>query len=173
MKVAVLDRDGIINIDYGYVYEISEFEFVDGIFDLTSRLQKNDYSLIVCTNQSGIGRGYYSKKKFEIVNAWMLNVFKKKGIKILDTFYCPHIPDDNCNCRKPLPGLFFKASEKYNIDFSNSIMIGDKYSDIIASSKIGIKNRILVNKKLLNRQNLNLATMIVGDLKELKNFDKI
>ena len=145
MKALFLDRDGVINVDHGHVSEIKDFVFMDGIFDLCKYYINNDYSVIIVTNQTGIGLGLYSLEDFLKVNNYMLDEFKKNGINILDVFYCPHNPNIDCECRKPKPKMFFWACDKYDIDLANSIMIGDKITDAIAAYNAGIKNIYLIN----------------------------
>ena len=152
-KALFLDRDGIINIDYGYVYEISQFEFVDGIFDLCLTAQKKGYDIFIVTNQSGIARGYYNIEDFNQLTTWMLSQFDEQNIYIKDVYYCPHHPSKGsneykmeCLCRKPAPGMLIRACEQYDIDLANSILIGDKLSDMEAAQNAGINKRILVNE---------------------------
>jgi len=146
-SIVFMDRDGVINIDTGYPHKIEEFLFNKGIFSSAKYLIKLGYEIIIVTNQSGIGRGYFQLEDFIILNNWMLNQFKKNKIEILDVFYCPHSPDDDCFCRKPKPGLFKQALRKYNIDVKKSWMIGDKFDDIIAANYAGIENNILITSK--------------------------
>ena len=143
-KVIFLDRDGIINEDKSYVHKIEDFEFCSGIFETLKRFQELGYMLIIVTNQSGIGRGYYTQKDFDLLNNWMLNELKNEGIDITKVYYCPHDPNENCNCRKPNPGMLQYAKDKFNIDIKSSWMIGDKISDIEAANNLGIKNTILL-----------------------------
>jgi D-glycero-D-manno-heptose 1,7-bisphosphate phosphatase len=143
-KTIFLDRDGVINIDKKYLYSIDEFEFIEGIFDACKFFLSLNYSIVIITNQSGIGRGYYTKKDFETLNMWMINEFKKNEINILDVLYCPHLPNANCICRKPKPGMLFDAKNKHHIDFETSWLIGDSENDIIAANNAGIKNTIIV-----------------------------
>lgn len=142
-KALFLDRDGVINIDYGHVFTIKNFHFIKGIFELCNYFQNEGYIIIVITNQAGIGKGLYSLKEFKKINNWMIKQFKKKGIIISRTYYCPHVPEDHCNCRKPSPGMLIEAIKEYNIDVTRSYLIGDKDSDIIAAISAGIKNTIL------------------------------
>ena len=109
IKTIFLDRDGVINKELNYLYKIEDFEFIDGVFETCKYLITLDYKIIVITNQSGISRGYYTEKDFQIINNWMLSEFKKNGVSILDVFYCPHLPDSNCTCRKPKPGMLLEA----------------------------------------------------------------
>jgi len=144
IKTIFLDRDGVINKEINYLHKIEDFEFIDGVFEACQYLKSLDYKIIVITNQSGISRGYFTEKDFQIITNWMLAEFKKKDIKILDVFHCPHLPDSNCNCRKPMPGMLLKAKHKHNIDMQSSWLIGDTEVDIIAANSSGITNTILV-----------------------------
>ena len=150
-KALFLDRDGIINIDHGYVYQSENFEFVDGIFSLCQLAQEKGYQLIVITNQSGIGRGKYSVEQFEHLTQWMKQQFRDKGITINAVYYCPHHPTKakneylvECNCRKPAPGMILQAAQEHNIEMSNSIFVGDKVSDMQAAEAAGINKRVLL-----------------------------
>ena len=143
-KAVFLDRDGVINVDKHFVHKIEDFELKRGIVELLQYLTTQNYKLFVVTNQSGIGRGLYKEEDFQIVNEWMLGKFEQQGVSILDVFFCPHGPDDNCYCRKPKPGLFIDAKEKYDIDMNKSWMIGDKEADIEAANNAGISQTILV-----------------------------
>ena len=144
IKTIFLDRDGVINKEINYLHKISDFEFIDGIFDALKYFQKLDYQIIIITNQSGISRGYYNENDYQVLTKWMLERLHEKGNSILDVFHCPHEPKSNCECRKPKPGMIEQAKEKYNIDIKNSWMIGDKEIDIQAANAAGIKNTILV-----------------------------
>jgi D-glycero-D-manno-heptose 1,7-bisphosphate phosphatase len=145
LKQAIfLDRDGVINKEKNYLYKIEEFEFIDGVFEACAYLTNLGFKIIIVTNQSGISRGYYSEKDFQIINQWMINQFNKRNIDILDVFYCPHSHDSGCNCRKPKPGMLLKAQKKHNIDMEKSWLIGDKEDDITAANNAGIFNTIIV-----------------------------
>ena len=150
MRALFLDRDGVINIDYGYVYDKQNFVFVDGIFDLCRTGISNDYKIIIITNQSGIARGYFSEEDFLKLNSWMLKIFKEKGIKISQTYYCPFHPvhglgrykrDDHC--RKPSPGMILKAEEEHKLNLKESVLIGDKATDVQAGKRAGVKYNLL------------------------------
>ncbi len=132
-RAIFLDRDGVINVDKGYVCKIDDFEFTEGVFEALREFQKRGFLLIVVTNQSGIGRGLYSSEDFKTLTAWKLDELKKRDIFIDEIYHCHHDPDSGCECRKPAPGMLLKAKEKFNIDMQNSWMIGDKKSDIDAA----------------------------------------
>jgi len=134
-KALFLDRDGTINVDYGYVYQPEKFKLIDGIVDLCLKAQEKDYLIIVITNQSGIARGYYTDDEFQKLNDYMISLFASKGIKITDVFYCSEL---NGPRRKPECGMFIEAMKKYNIDMAKSVSIGDKERDIEAGHKAGV-----------------------------------
>lgn len=146
MKVAFLDRDGVINEDLGYVHKIEDFHFTRGCIGALRELQKKGFALIVVTNQSGIGRGYYSEQDYQQLTAWYLNELSEAGVVVTDVFHCPHSPDEQCECRKPKSGLFLQAADKYSINFSQSLMIGDKASDIDAANAAGIQQTYLLER---------------------------
>ena len=172
VKTVFLDRDGVINKEVGYLHKIQDFEFINGVFEACLYFQSLNYQIIVVTNQSGIGRGYYDEDDFHIINNWMLGQFKNKGIEILDVFFCPHDPESNCDCRKPKPGMFNQANEKHDIDMEKSWMIGDKEADVAAANSAGIKNTILVKSgHTIDEENSN-ARFILGSIDKAKEIIK-
>jgi len=141
-KALFLDRDGIINIDHGYVSRIEDFEFSPDIFKLLHLFKKESYLFFIVTNQSGIGRGYYSEKDFQTLTLWMTNALQAQGINIEKVYHCPHAPETHCNCRKPAIGMIEETAKKYTLDMSQSWMIGDKQSDIDFARHAGIAHTI-------------------------------
>lgn len=170
IKVAFLDRDGVINHEVGYLHKIEDFKFIDGVFDACVHLQTLGYQIIIITNQSGIARGYYTEKDFEIVNTWMLEKFKQKGVDILDVFFCPHGPDSTCNCRKPQPGMLLQARDKYSVNMKKSWMIGDKEADIKAAYAANINNTILVRSGHLIDEKVSSAQFILDSIKQVQTI---
>lgn len=135
-KAVFLDRDGTINIEKNYLYKIEDFEFLPGVFEALKLIQKKGYLLIIISNQSGIGRGFYTEKDFEVLTDWMLKKLKLEGIIINGIYYCPHHPNAskqkykiNCRCRKPGIAMFEKAIEDFNIELEKSYVVGDKFRD--------------------------------------------
>lgn len=174
MKRAIfLDRDGVINIDKGYVSKIEDFKFIDGVIKSLKKLQNAGFLLIIITNQSGIGRGYYSLEDFEKLTNWMLEELKKSGVFIEKVYFCPHSPDENCECRKPSSGMIKEALKEFNIDPKNSWMVGDKQSDILAAFGAGVLNFIYVGDEKIT-QNVHFFSSLkdgLGEiLKDLKWF---
>lgn len=165
-KIIFLDRDGVINHEVGYLHKIEDFRFIDGVFAACLYFQSLGYKIVVVTNQSGIGRGYYQVQDFEAVNTWMLTQFKAQGVNILDVFFCPHGPEDGCECRKPKPGMLLQAKEKHDIDMPKSWMIGDKEADVKAANAAGIGHTILVKSgHNIDEQNSN-AEHILDSIKQ-------
>ncbi len=152
-KALFLDRDGVINIEKNYLYKQEDFEFVDGIFDLCRYFQKRGFEIVIVTNQSGICRGYYSEEDFEKLTEWMEAEFAKEGIKIAKTYHCPHHPDftGSCSCRKPEPGMFLQAKEELVLDMPNSVIVGDKLSDLEAARRAGVQRGYLFDGKTIKR----------------------
>lgn len=154
MKKAVfLDRDGVINIDFGYTSKPEEFNFYEGVFAACRRFQTLGYQLIVVTNQSGIARGYYTEADFELLCDWMIARFQDENVDITGIYHCPHHATEgygefkvDCQCRKPKPGMLLAAAKEHDIDLSASIMIGDKISDMEAGRAAGVKKCILINE---------------------------
>lgn len=143
-KAFFLDRDGVINEDYGYISSVDDFEFKDGIFPVLQTLSGKGYALIVVTNQSGIGRGYYSRECFQELTTWMTRKLSEKDIHLTDVYSCPHSPENNCNCRKPAPGMLLRAIREHGISPEHSWMLGDKPSDMSAAAAAGIRQRVLL-----------------------------
>lgn len=158
-KTLFIDRDGIVNIDHGYTYKIDSFEFMPGIFEMLSLFQSNGYQLFIVTNQSGIGRGYYTLDDFEKLTAWMLKKLDAQGITIKKVFYCPHRPEDQCHCRKPEIGMIEQALKSFDIDLKHSWMIGDKQSDIDLAHRANITKSIAIGDHTIHKATLNFKTV--------------
>jgi len=152
-KALFLDRDGVINVERNYVYRIEDFEFVPGIFGVCRSAQDAGLVPIVITNQAGIGRGYYTEDDFQRITAWMLDQFWSRGIRIGRVYHCPFHPTAGIGeyrresfDRKPNPGMILKASDDFALDLANSVLVGDKDSDLEAGHAAGVGH----NLKLLH-----------------------
>lgn len=154
MKVAFLDRDGVINIDTGYISSWKEFNYIPGTKRAMRKISDLGYEIIIITNQSGIARGIIELRDLKNMHIKLKEDLKSQNIKILDIFFCPHHKDGsiekysiNCSCRKPLPGLFNNAIKKYDINLKKSFSVGDKTSDITAAKAAGIKINYLLTSQ--------------------------
>lgn len=139
-----LDRDGTINKEVNYLHKIEEFEILPSVIEGLQALQDKGFLLIIVSNQSGIARGYFTEEDLNVLNRNILSILREKGIIINDVLCCPHLEDGIvpeytkvCNCRKPKPGLLYRAQQKYNINLASSYMIGDKLSDIETGKNAG------------------------------------
>jgi len=159
-KALFLDRDGVINVDHGYVYEIENFTFNEGIFELLYLFIEKNYKLFIVTNQSGIGRGYYTEEAFLALTDFMLREFEKRGIKIEEVAYCLHAPEDNCGCRKPATGMVDTILSDYSIDLKKSWLIGDKQSDIDLANNALIGETIAIGKNIIIGSSLSFKTIL-------------
>ena len=146
-KAVFIDRDGTINVNIEYLDDPNNFKMYPGVAKGIKLLKKNGFKIIVITNQSGIARGYFSKETLEKIHKKMENELSKKGAKVDAIYYCPHHPDDNCDCRKPETGLFKKAFKDFNIDSFKSYLIGDRMLDIEAGYKMGLKTVLVPEDK--------------------------
>ena len=172
IKTIFLDRDGVINKEVEYLFRISDFEFIDGIFETCLYFQKLGYEIVIVTNQSGIARGYYNENDYHKLTEWMLGQFNNNGINILDTFYCPHGPESLCECRKPKPGMLIEAKDKYNISMNDSWMIGDSESDIKAANAAGISKTILVRSGHLIDESNSSSKFTIDSIMQSKEVIK-
>ncbi len=151
-----LDRDGVINIDKNYVYKVENLEFIPGSIKALEILQNKGYLLFIVTNQSGIGRGYYSEEDYLKLRKKINEILLDKNIMITEELYCPHHPDKNCKCRKPNPYHINQLIEKYDLDKKKCYMIGDKTSDIKAGENAGIKTILVKTGKAGNDKKYNI-----------------
>lgn len=155
-KVVFLDRDGIINVkpsEHGYVTSWEEFMFMPGITESLREISKLGFKLVVLTNQQGVGKGILSESTLNEIHGNMLQVLSSQGVQIERVFYCPHLQEDNCFCRKPKPGLFFRAQNELSldIDFANSYFVGDSESDILAGEQVDLKTIFLGDDNTLRQ----------------------
>jgi D-glycero-D-manno-heptose 1,7-bisphosphate phosphatase len=144
-KVLFLDRDGVINVDHGYVHTAAQTQWVPGIFELCAAARDAGYAPIVVTNQAGIARGYYTEAQFVAYTRWVHGQFAQRGVPLLATYYCPHHPQAGigayrvaCDCRKPGPGMLLAAAKDFGLRLGECVLIGDMPSDLQAAAAAGV-----------------------------------
>ena len=144
-KVVFIDRDGVINKDSpDYIKSWKEFEFLPGSINAIKLLTEAGFHQIIITNQSAVNRKFISRKILEEMHRKMVTAITSEGGKITDIFYCPHTPEDHCDCRKPKPGLIARAIHTHKINLVDSIMIGDSAKDVQCGMLAGCNKTILV-----------------------------
>ena len=151
-RALFLDRDGVINVNHGYVHTPERTDWVPGIFERARAARAAGRVLVVVTNQAGIARGYYDRARFEDYTRWMHERFAREGAPLLATYYCPHHPDAGigelkvaCGCRKPAPGMLLEAARRHRLDLAASVMLGDKPSDAEAARNAGVGRYVPVS----------------------------
>ncbi|HEX5287196.1 MAG TPA: D-glycero-beta-D-manno-heptose 1,7-bisphosphate 7-phosphatase [Polaromonas sp.] len=151
-KAAFLDRDGVINLDRAYVHKWEEFEFVPGAVDAMRRLKQAGYALVVVTNQSGLARGMYTEEQYQTLTAHMRQALAEAGAEVDAVYHCPHHPKGKvpqlaveCDCRKPAPGMILRAARDLGLSLADSILVGDKSSDIEAARAAGVGRAFMVH----------------------------
>ena len=178
MKSVFLDRDGVINVDKGYVHKVEDFEFYPNVFKALKMLRNAGYKLFIVTNQSGIAVGYYTEEDLLKLTDYMLKEFEKEGIKIEKVYYCPHHENGiverysfKCDCRKPESGMIKQAIKEFGIDPSKSYLIGDKENDILAAHKEGIKAALVKTGQGMKYIDTTTADFIGDDILDVvENF---
>ena len=180
-KIVFFDRDGVVNLeDAPYGYEISKFYFAPGFMELFFTLKKQNAICVMVTNQSGIHRGIFTEQDLQKLNQFIQDCISAnltlplreakvnpKNIGFDGIYFCPHTPNENCECRKPKAKMFFDAIKDLHLDMQNSetFMLGDRDIDMQAALKAGVKNRILISKEKSEN-----ATMCAKDLKDSLRF---
>lgn len=178
-KAIFLDRDGTLNIDYGYVHEIDNFKFIDGAIDTLRELKKMGYMLVLVTNQSGIARGYFSEDQFLQLTEWMDWSLAEQDVDLDGIYYCPHHPEgkdeykEDCDCRKPKPGMLLQAIKELKIDPTQSIMVGDKVEDLKAGIGAKVKMNVLVRTgKPVTEEGERVADYVLDSIVDLPRILK-
>ena len=140
-----LDRDGTLNYDRGYTHKISDWQWLPGALEAIAAFKRAGWPIVVVSNQSGIARGLYTRAQLAELETWVNSDLAARGLQITGWRYCPHGPNDHCDCRKPKPGLILKACADFDLDASLSWMIGDRLSDIKAGCASGCNCGMVLN----------------------------
>lgn len=144
VKALFLDRDGTINEEVHYLHRPEDFRFVPGIVGLCRAAQAAGYGIVVVTNQSGIARGYYTESDYRVLTEHMEKLFAEQGVRLMGVLHCPCL-DDSHPDRKPNPGLFLQARDRWGIDMAGSLSLGDKERDVAAGIAAGVGRNYLLS----------------------------
>ncbi len=181
-RACFLDRDGVVIVDKDYLSDVNEVQLTENAAQAIKKLNDANYIVIIVSNQSGVARGYFSESSIDGVHQQIRELISARSGAVIDKFYyCPHHKHGtvapyniDCNCRKPKLGMFEKAIKDFEIDLENSIMVGDKISDVLAGNNIGCKKSYLVKTghgteelaKFSASENSNLKFTVTKDLTE-------
>ena len=170
-----LDRDGTLNVDHGYVHEIDNFQFIDGVIEAMRELKNMGFALVLVTNQSGIARGMFTEDQFMQLTEWMDWSLADRDVYLDGIYYCPHHPEGSvaeyrqeCDCRKPQPGMLLSAQKELHIDMAASYIVGDKPDDMQAGAAAGVGTKVLVRTgKPVTPEGEAVADWVVNSLADL------
>jgi D-glycero-D-manno-heptose 1,7-bisphosphate phosphatase len=171
LKAVFLDRDGVINVDKGYIHRWENFEFLPGAIEAMRRFEQAGFALIVVTNQSGIARGFFSVVQYEDLTSKIRRYLTHQGVHLTAIYHCPHYKDGviedlsiQCACRKPEPGMLLQAMHDYDLDMAQSVLVGDKIADIEAARAAGVAKAFLVAPGMDDSNLVDGAESVVGSL---------
>lgn len=143
-RAVLLDRDGTLNAEVGYVTHPDQLILIDGAAQAVADLCHAGWLVIVFTNQAGIGKGLYSEADLAAVHAKLTREIQSAGGHLSGIYYCPHAPDSGCDCRKPLPGLLRRAAQDYGLDLTQCVVVGDSHRDIEAGQAVGCRTVLVL-----------------------------
>jgi D-glycero-D-manno-heptose 1,7-bisphosphate phosphatase len=159
-RIIFLDRDGVINRDSSeYIKSWAEFQFLPRSIEALRVLKQHRFKVFVVTNQSAVGRGLITRGELLQMHAKMMTEIEAGGGLIQDIFFCPHLPQDRCGCRKPEPGLILAAHRKYSLALSQAYLVGDSAEDIECASRANCGNAILVKTGNSSQAERSLAAI--------------
>ncbi len=172
-KFIILDRDGVINHDSDqFIKSPEEFKPIEGALEAIARLAQNGYRVVIATNQSGLGRGLFDVDTLNKIHNKMHQLLSPLGGGVTAIFFCPHTPDDQCNCRKPKEGLFKEIATTFDIDLTNIPAVGDSLRDLEAAAAVGCAPVLVLTgkgQKTFAENNLPLGTVVFPDLAAFAN----
>jgi D-glycero-D-manno-heptose 1,7-bisphosphate phosphatase len=150
-RALFLDRDGVVNVEVGYLYQAKDVVFVEGVFSLCRTAMRLGYRLVVVTNQAGIARGYYSEAAFEDLMAWMRAELRREGVELDAVYFCPFHPEHGIGQykrehedRKPGTGMLRRGANEFGLELSACVLVGDRCSDIAAANAAGLRQAFLI-----------------------------
>ncbi|MGB0503833.1 MAG: D-glycero-beta-D-manno-heptose 1,7-bisphosphate 7-phosphatase [Thalassolituus sp.] len=175
MKLIILDRDGVLNQDSdAYVKSVDEWIAIPGSAEAVGKLCASGYTVAVATNQSGLARGYFTPADLDAMHEKMITLVAQHGGKFAHIAFCPHGPDDHCDCRKPLPGLIHQIESALGVSAQDAWMVGDSIRDLEAGVAAGCKTALVrTGKGRKSEHKLTLEASTYNDLKDAPVFDNL
>lgn len=158
-----LDRDGTLNKEIGYLSRVEDLVLLPGVPKAIRALNERALPAIVITNQSGIGRGYYTEAAMQRVHDALAVRLAREGCHLDGFYHCPHHPDAGCDCRKPAPGMLIRAARERNIDLAASFVVGDKITDLQAGQRVGCRTVLILTGYGAEQQNTDFPVDFVAD----------
>lgn len=153
MKIIVLDRDGVINLDSEqFIKKPDEWKPIPGSLEAIARLNESGWRVVIASNQSGLGRGLFDMDTLNAINEKMTKALGQVGGRIDAIFFCPHTADSTCDCRKPKPGMFLQIAERFNADMKGVPVVGDSLRDLQAGAAVGCKPYLVLTGKGVKTQ---------------------
>jgi D-glycero-D-manno-heptose 1,7-bisphosphate phosphatase len=148
MKIIVLDRDGVINLDSDqFIKSPDEWKPIPGSLEAIARLNEANWRVVVASNQSGVGRGLFDMDTLNAINEKMVKAIGQVGGRLDAIFFCPHAADSPCDCRKPKPGMFLQIAERFNVSLEGMPVVGDSLRDLQAGVAVGCKPYLVLTGK--------------------------
>ncbi len=173
MKLIILDRDGVINqASEHFIKSPAEWKPLPGSLDAIARLTQAGYKIAVATNQSGVGRGFFTMATLNAIHAKMIKAAQEAGGRIDAVFYCPHTMADGCHCRKPAPGMLEEIGQRFQVTLSNVVVVGDSLRDLQAAATVGAKPCLVRTGKgarVIDDAQLPAGTQVFDDLSACVN----
>jgi len=161
-----LDRDGTLLHDPGYLHRIEDYALLPGVAAGLAELQSAGRALAIVTNQSGLGRGYYAPADYEALQAKLISDLETRGVRIEATYFCPHLPDARCNCRKPATGMLQRAERELGADLARSWVIGDAATDAELALAAGCRAVCVRTGKPISPEELPPGVALTDDLRQ-------
>lgn len=162
-----VDRDDTLIVDVGYCKHPDRIQLLPGVVEGLRKLYRAGIAIIVVTNQSGVGRGFFTEDDLSAVHARLRSELEASGVSLRAIYYCPHLPEDGCSCRKPRPGLLLQAALEMNLNLKTCFMIGDRELDLLAGRAAGTRTILVSSKDLRELTDVeHMADFVVNDLVE-------
>lgn len=168
MSFIILDRDGVINVNSAeYIKSPEEWHAIPGALDAIAQLNRAGFRILIVTNQSGVARGYYDIDTLDAIHEKMTRELASVGGYIEEIFFCPHHPDEACDCRKPNPGMLHQIAEKYPLIFAETYFIGDSYVDYKAALAVGCKPLLVLTGNGVQEQEKHPELLAIPSFPDL------